>query len=135
MLGDLIYEEQGTITGTRELSSGESGDEIEVTLETQGQIRGVGETTKWTYTSLTRPDGTIIGEGKGVMTTDEGEVLKMSGVGGAKVVAADGSISYRGAVFFNTDSDKYSDLNGAAGVFEYEAGADEATVTKIWEWS
>jgi hypothetical protein len=35
------------------------GTKTEICLQLTGTIRGVAETTLWTYTTLTRPDGSV----------------------------------------------------------------------------
>ncbi len=135
MLGDLLYEESSTDIQMRELGSDENGDKVEVTLQTSGEIQGVGLTSAWTYWSLTRPDGTIYGEGTGVMTTAEGDVINLIGNGSCQAVGEDGSISYRGSIHFSTASEKFAFLNGGVGVHEYEVSADGTATTKVWHWT
>ncbi len=72
MLGELIFEKKGTTSGIRVLSSEGGEVEVEVNLKTEGKILGVEETSMWTYTSKTRADGSIYGEGTGFMTTESG---------------------------------------------------------------
>ena len=43
MLGELIFEEKGTTTGVRVLSAEAAVVKVEVTLQTQGKIKGVDE--------------------------------------------------------------------------------------------
>ncbi|HXV60736.1 MAG TPA: hypothetical protein VEK15_08585 [Vicinamibacteria bacterium] len=134
MLGELLYEEKGKTIGLRVLSSDDGGTTVEVTLETEGKILGVGEKSLWTYWSKTRPDGTIYGEGKGVMTTKDGDVIQLVGNGAAKAAGADGSIHYRGAIYFHTASQKFAKLNGTTAVHEYDVDGQGNTVAKVWEW-
>lgn len=134
MLGELLYEETGKTTGMRVLSSEGGEVKVEVSLQSQGQINGVSETSLWTYWSKTRADGTMIGEGTGFMTTAEGDVIHLKGSGTAKSARDDGSVSYRGAIYFETRSEKFAGLNGAAGVHEYEVDAEGNTAIKVWEW-
>ena len=134
MLGDLLYEETSTDMQVHELGSDESGDKVEVELQTEGEIQGVPCSSKWTYWSLTRPDGTIYGEGKGVMTIEGGDVINLTGTGACPAVGEDGSISYRGAIYFDTDSEKFASLNGGVGVHEYNASPDGTATTKVWRW-
>jgi|SRR5712691_5420008 len=134
MLGEILYEETGKTTGIRVLSSEVGEVKLEVTLQTEGRIQGVEQKSTWTYWSKTRSDGSIYGEGKGFMTTKDGDVIHLIGNGSAERVGSDGSIHYRGAVHFHTTSAKFSRLNGIAGIFEYDAGADGTTVAKVWEW-
>jgi hypothetical protein len=43
------------------------------------------------------------------------------------------AISYRGMLFFRTNSQKIS-LGSTCGAFEYEVDAAGATTSKVWEW-
>ena len=131
MLGDVLVQETGTVMGQTELSE----NKVEVKLTTNGQIMGADQSSEWTYWSETRADGTVYGEGTGVMTTADGDRIDMSGAGSAKSVGEDGSLAYRGAVHFHTDSEKYASLNGGVGVFEYNVGPDGSATSTMWEWS
>ena len=134
MLGEVLFKETGKTIGMRVLSADAGGVKVEVTLQTEGQIDGVAETSLWTYSSLTRPDGSIYGEGQGFMTTSDGDVLGMLGSAGAKAVGADGSIKYRGALHFQTASGGFSHLVGTVGAFEYDVDAEGNTTATVWEW-
>ena len=116
------------------LSSDASGTKVEVSLQTTGQIRGVAETCLWTYSQLTRPDGSIYGQGHGVMTTQEGDVIHLIGHGSGKTPPPGGTIFFRVMIHYHTTSAKYSDLNSIGGVGEYDVGPDGNTVNKFWEW-
>ncbi len=103
MLGDLIYEEKGTSTGIRVLSS--EGGEVEVEVNLKTEDLGVEETSLWTYTSKTRADGSIYGEGTGFMTTQDGATIHLHAQGAAKATS-DGSVANRGALYFQTTAEK-----------------------------
>ena len=133
MLGELIYEEKGNSSGIRVLSSQDGEVEVEVSLRSEGKILGVEHTTLWTYTSKTRADGSIYGEGTGFMTTQDGATIHLHAQGASKATS-DGSVAYRGAVYFQTTAEKYAHLNAVAGVHEYDVDAQGNTVGKIWEW-
>ena len=134
MLGELIYEETGTVTGTRVVES--SGDEtkVEVDLQTQGSIQGVNQTCLWTYWSITRADGSIHGEGLGIMTTEDGDVIRLKGSAVAQAGGPGSGIAYRGSIYFHTTSPRFSHLNSLAGVHEYDVGGDGNTSAKVFEW-
>ena len=134
MLGEILIEETGKTLGVRVLDSEAGAVTMEVSLQTEGRVLGVAEATVWTYWSKTRPDGSMYGEGKGVMTTKDGEVIGLLGSGTAKVAGLDGTVHYRGAIYFNTTAAKYAKLNGTAGVHEYEVSAAGSLTTKVWEW-
>ena len=134
MLGEILYEEKGKTTGVRVLSSDGGEVTVEVTLQAQGRIQGMEETSIWTYWSKTRSDGTIYGEGKGVLMTKDGDVVNLTGSGATRARGSDGSVHYRGAIYFQTTSQKLSKLNGCTGIHEYDVDAEGNTVARIWEW-
>jgi hypothetical protein len=55
-------------------------------------------------------------------------------VAGAGRLLGGGAVSNRGAVYFESESEKWKRLNTIAVVFEYEADADGNTKSKAWEW-
>jgi len=71
MLGDLIYEATGKITGYRVLDV--EGPKIEVTISENGKLKGGIEIIDMvTYWSIPRPGGAYYAEGKGVFMTKDG---------------------------------------------------------------
>jgi hypothetical protein len=44
-----------------------------------------------------------------------------------------GAVSYRGMLFFQTNSQKIA-LGSSCGAFEYEVDAAGSTISKVWEW-
>jgi hypothetical protein len=132
MLGEQVSESQGKRTARRALSS-ESGFKVEITFEESGKMLGLDVNGFGTYTAAPRPDGTLYGEGQGVITTKDGDMATWKGAGVGKFVGG-GAVSYRGALYYNTASPKLARLNSVAVVFEFEAGADGSTRTKSWEW-
>src|SRR4051794_2938641 len=131
MLGELIYQGSGKRIVRRILST--EPVKVEVTFEGGGKILGVDGMEIATYSSLVRSDGTMYGEGEGVVMTLEGEQItwKGAGVGSFK---ERGAVSYRGAIFYHTASPKLSRLNTVAGVFEFDADENGNTQSKVWEW-
>ena len=65
MLGELLYEETGNVTGIKVLPPEGGAVVLEVSLQAAGHFQGVEHTSIWTYTSATRTDGSIFGEGRG----------------------------------------------------------------------
>ena len=86
-----------------------------------------------TYSSVIRPDGTIYGEGEGVLLSAAGDQVTWKGAG-VGTFKERGAVSYRGAIYYHTASAKLSRLNSVAGVFEFEADGDGNTQSKVWEW-
>ena len=131
MIGELIFQASGKRIVRRVVSA--EPVRVEVTFESAGKLLGGDAMEIGTYTSTIRPDGTIYGEGAGVLMTTAGDSIswKGSGVGTFK---ERGAVSYRGAIYYQTGSPKLSRLNTVAGVFEFEADGDGNTQTKVWEW-
>jgi hypothetical protein len=42
--------------------------------------------------------------------------------------------TWRGAVYYQTASPKWTRLNGIAAVFEYETHENGNTTARVWEW-
>ena len=132
MLGEQIADFRGRRTGRRVLSI-ESGFKVEVSFEDRGKCLGFDGGNIGTYSSAPRADNSLFGEGQGVLITAEGEIASWKGLGSGKFVGG-GAVSYRGALVFNTTSQKLARLNGIAGVFEFEVDGEGNTHTKMWEW-
>ena len=126
-MGEVLGEEQGRVTSNRILS-GESPT-VETSFTARGKMLGIDTNEMGTYVARMRPDG----EGQGVIMSADGDAItwKGSGIG---LFGAGGAISYRGAIFYSTSSERFARLNKVAGVFEYEVDGEGNTVGKIWEW-
>jgi hypothetical protein len=131
MIGDKIGETKGKRHVRRVVSI--DPPTAEVSFEDSGTMFGVSTTGMGTYTSVIRPDGSIHGEGRGIIMTPDGEVVTWTGTGLGKFGAA-GAVSYRGMLFFQTASQNLARLNNLCGAFEYEVDAAGSTVSKVWEW-
>jgi hypothetical protein len=131
MLGEQIGETKGKRLVRRVLSV--NPPTAEVSFEDSGQLLGVATTGMGTYTSVVSPDGTIHGDGQGLIMTTDGESVTWTGSGSGRF-GAGGAVSYRGMLFFRTASQKLARLNGTCGAFEYEVDASGSTVSKVWEW-
>jgi hypothetical protein len=131
MIGELISETTGKRLVRRVLSDDPA--KVEVSFEDSGKTLGLSSNGFGTYTSTIRPDGSIYGEGHGLMMTADGEGASWRGSGVGKFTG-NGGVSYRGMLFFRTTSQKLARLNSVGGAFEYEVDAQGKTTSKIWEW-
>lgn len=131
MLGEQIGETKGRRIVRRVLSTNPAT--VEVSFEDAGVMLGIETTGFGTYTSVVQPDGAIHGEGHGVTTTKDGEMLTWTGTGHGKF-GPGGTINYRGMLFFKTASQKLARLNNGCGAFEYDVDPSGNTVSKMWEW-
>ena len=134
MLGDKIGEERGRVTGYRVVRSEGAGPKVEVAFQAAGKILGVDHSTLGTYTSTMRPDGTVLGEGQGVVMGAGGAMANWVGQGVGKLSGRGQAISYRGAIYYQSASPAWARLNSVAAVFEYDVDEDGNTTANVWEW-
>ena len=133
MLGDKVGEESGQITSQRVLPNLGGAPKMETSFRSTGTIFGVPGTNTGTYSSIMRPDGTVYGEGQGIVMGKSGEIATWSGQG-VGTFKKDGAVSYRGAIYYQTTVPAWQRLNSVACVFEYEVEAQGKTHSQVWEW-
>jgi hypothetical protein len=138
VLGELIEEESGKITGQRVLDV--EGPKMETSFKMNGKFGGIEGSDIGTYYTVMREGsepGVMYGEGQGVITTKDGQGMATWTGQGIGRFTAPGKISFRGSVFYRTTSTgggKISFLNNIVGVFEYEMDEQGNSSTKVWEW-
>lgn len=133
MQGEKIGEGAGKVISQRVLPNPGGGPKMETSFQSKGTLLGVDQTETGTYSSVMRPDGTVYGEGQGVIMGKEGDLATWIGQG-VGTVRKDGSVSYRGAIYYQTSSPRWLRLNSVAGIFEYEVDAQGNTRAQLWEW-
>jgi hypothetical protein len=110
MLGDIIYEQKGKISGYRVLDT--EGPTIETTLTGTGIINGIEVTDIVTYCSEPSKDSdrkTFSAEGQGIISTNDGELISWKGYGRGHYNGH--NRTDRGSVFFKaTTNEKISIL-------------------------
>lgn len=73
MLGEKIGETSGKITSQRILPNLGGGPQMETSFRANGSILSTSVKETGTYWTIVRPDGTLYGEGQGVMMTKDGK--------------------------------------------------------------
>jgi len=106
---------------------------METSAQTDLTLLGVKATNTVTYSSVIRPDGTLYGEGQGIVMGKEGDLATWVGQG-VGTVRKDGGVSFRGAVYYQTSSPKWARLNSVASIFEHEVDAEGNVRSQLWEW-
>lgn len=133
-LGEQLGHDTGQVTGTRVLPPTERHEPcVEVSFEARGRLLDEDVIDIGTYVSVQGADGVLRGEGQGCTTTSRGETALWKGQGVGRL-QENGTSSFRGAVFYETTSEKFSRLNGVAAVFEYDTDESGKTESKIYEW-
>jgi len=146
MLSKQIGEEAGQVTGTRVLPNEGAGPKVEMSIQQSGILLGADVGEMCTFVSVIRPDGTLFADGQGVATTDDGEMAAWQGQGvgrftGHGTASSFGRFtgqgtasSWRGAIYFQTASERLAQLNGIAVVFDLEIEESGKTASKFYEW-
>uniref|UniRef100_A0A831TF14 DUF1579 domain-containing protein n=1 Tax=Thermorudis peleae TaxID=1382356 RepID=A0A831TF14_9BACT len=134
MLGEMIGEERGQITGMRVLPSEAGMPRIEASFQASGRLLDTEMTDMGTYWSVARPDGTFFGSGQGLIVTSDGEMINWTGHGVGRPSGHGMAVSWRGAIYYQTTAPEFARLNGVAIVFEYETDESGQTHARIWEW-
>jgi hypothetical protein len=134
MLGEMIGEEQGRITGIRVLPSEGQNPRMEVSFQANGQLVGVETTTMGTYISTLMPNGVFNGVGQGVVMSKDGDMATWTGTGVGKPTGKGSAASWRGSLCYQTSSQRLAGLSKIVTVFEYEVDENGATAAKLWEW-
>jgi hypothetical protein len=93
MLGEQIGEETGKVI-VRRVVAGEGRPKVEVSVQSNGKLLGVETRGIVTYTATVRADGSVYGEGQGIVVGKNGEAATMR-VGGAGRLSSD-AVTYRG---------------------------------------
>ncbi len=97
MLGDVLVDERGQVTGTRVLPSEDGRPTIEVSFQAMGQLLGTDATDMGTFVSAVREDGTLFGDGQGVAMTADGAVATWKGQGVGRFTGRGCAVSCRGS--------------------------------------
>ena len=129
----LIIEEEGKITNQRVLEV-HPHPVIESTFVSNQTIFGdIQARNLGTYWSTVYTYGTVHGEGNGISTTTDGEMVTWTaeGIGNAN---PDGDVRFEGSLFFNTSSEgELSNLNNKVAFFDYEVDSEGNTSDSVWE--
>jgi len=133
MLGEKIGEGSGKVISQRVLPNPGGAPKMETSFQSSGKLMGLASNETGTYSAELRPDGTLFGQGQGLVTGTHGEVASWTGQG-VGLPQKDGSIKYRGAIYFDSKSPTWSRLTHVAALFEYEVDAQGHTKGQLFEW-
>ncbi len=133
MLGEKIGEESGKVIVQRVLPAAGGPVKTETSFRGTGTLLGIETTDVGTYDSVMRADGTLFGEGQGIVMGKGGEVATWVGQG-VGTLKEGGAVSYRGAIYYQSSSSHLTRLNNRAVLFEYEVDAEGNFRSEYWEW-
>jgi len=100
-----------------------------------GHLKNIGNVTdKATYLTTHKLDGISTSTGKGIMTTDNGEIATYAG-NDVGTTDENGTETFRGIQIFSTDSDgELAFLDNLVGIYVYKYYPNGTTMSNIWEW-
>ena len=130
MIGELIAEFKGKVTGIRVLDGGK----MEGSDTGSGNIMGKEPTTMDTSILMWMPNGVLMAEGNSMVMTAGGEVVMAKVNGIAWSTGKGWKQSGRGACYFMTSAPKLASLNKIVGVWERESDENGDWSVKIWAW-
>jgi len=133
MFGEKIGEGNGS-RGIRRVLSTQPNLKVEVSFEDVSKLLGVEGMNIGTYTSSSKPDGSLEGVGEGVFATLDGEFATWRGMGVGHFVGS-GSVRYTGMLSYSTTSAKLAKLNSIAAMFEFDVDAAGKTRSQVYDTS
>ena len=133
MLGDLIGDFKGKISGYRVLGILPTGPKMEISHRQSGKLLGVEAMDIATYWSIMAGPDALYGEGSGALQSKSGEMAMYRASGATKMMKGV-MPRWRGTIYLQSPTPKWASLNGAAVVYEYEVDENDNTHVKLWEW-
>jgi hypothetical protein len=133
MLGEKIGESTGQTTSQRILQVQGGFPKMEISSRGTGKLLGVDTMENITYEVTMRADGTVYGEGVGLVMGKGGEAAQFQGQG-VGTMKPGGGVSWRGSFFYHSTSSAWKRLNAVAVVFEAEIDAQGNSKVQQFEW-
>lgn len=135
-IGNLIYENKGEITSQTVLE----GPTVQTSFSSNGTIlngiNSIDVTEIGTYTTTPRANSVFYGEGQGVITGKNNEIVTWSSqeIG---TITPEKKIKFNGSIFFRALSPigNLAFLDNKMGIFTFEVDASKNTLTKVWDVS
>lgn len=103
-------------------------------MQQTGKLLGQPVTTWITYWSVPKGENLLEGEGHGFNMTTDGAIATFVGKGIGHLTGKGAGVSFRGSLYYKTDSKELAKLNEIVGVFEFEVDESGNTHGKVWEW-
>jgi hypothetical protein len=139
ILGSPFLEEKGKVIVQRVTGITNGLPRIETSFSANDTINGNTAAREiGSYVTVPRPSNgnsnILFGEGQGAITTKDGELATWTGQGIGHFTS-DGTIVFRGSLFFTTTSTgKLAFLNNMVGMFQYQVDSSGNTSAKVWGW-
>ncbi len=135
MLGELIGQCAGKVTGIRVLPTQGQYARLEVSLQGQGNLLGQPITEFGTYVQTVRSGGVLQGEAHNVMITSNGEVADWFGGGVGRQTGPGFKSTYGAYGRFDSAQAALAQLEMVATAIEYDVEEDGSYRWQMWEWT
>ena len=119
MIGDKIGDTKGKTTNIRSLGVTNGVAVLESSFQDDGKIHGVDVHVIGSYTSTPRMDGTIFGEGSGIMMSREGDVVTWRAISVGRVLPT-GASKWRVTFVFEPSTGKLAKWSERPAFAEYD---------------
>jgi hypothetical protein len=134
VLGELIEDESGKITGQRVLDV--EGPKMESSFTMAGLYKEIEATDIGTYCSVMREE-VMYADVQGVITAKDRQGMATYTAQAIGRFTSPGKVRFHGSVFYRTtptSGGTLSFLNNVVGVCEYEGDEQGNCSVKVWEW-
>jgi hypothetical protein len=107
----------------------------EVSFTENGTMVGIGYVTNiGTFLETNKSNNTISGQGKGIITTTDGDLVMWTSYDLGQINSDKREI-YRGIIFFDAVSKgKLDFLNNTVGLYTSDVGSNGSSLRQIWQW-
>ena len=92
-----------------------TGPKVEASFQSSGTMLGIHVNDMGTYVSVARLDGTLFGEGQGIIMTEEGGVVTWRGQGVGRLTGHGMAASRRASTYAQTASERLARLTASPG--------------------
>lgn len=134
MLGDVIGEASGSLTGMRLLPAEYGSPKVEITLQGRGEAQEISFTHVMTYTQIVRADGGLYCQAESAWFTDDGEIASWTGIGVGRSTGSGGSASFGVVGSFQRVPSELAHLMSVTTAVEYSIDEEGNYQWKAWEW-
>ena len=135
MLGDVIGQCTGRVTGIRVLPTEGQYARLEVSLQGEGSLLDQPFTDFGAYVQTVRPGGVLQGEAHNVMITANGEVADWFGGGVGRKTGPGFQSTYGAYGRFESAQGALARLETVATAIEYDVEEDGSYRWQMWEWT
>ena len=136
MLGELVLESSGQISGARVLPLSDTGEiRTECSFQGQGRMLGIEIADAGAFVQTLRSDGVLyVEQGHVVISGPAGAVAYLDGFALGKPLGAGDSVHFASCGVMRTTALHWKRLNEVAIICEYDVDAQGKFIARAWEW-